>query len=40
MEIADSDSGITEDLDHTFFNPTLYSSNYEDDAISTKSALV
>ena len=40
MEIADSDSGITEDLENTYFNPALYSSNYEDDAVSTKSALV
>ncbi|XP_063679693.1 uncharacterized protein LOC134815128 [Bolinopsis microptera] len=40
MTIADSDSGITEDLENTYFNPTLYSTNCEDDTISTKSALV
>lgn len=39
MEIDDSDSGITGDLD-TYFNPALYSTNMEDDTISTKSALV
>ena len=39
MTIADSDSGITEDVDNTYFNPALYST-VEDDAVSTKSALV
>ena len=39
MEIADSDSGITEDLD-TYFNPAVLNSRYEEDNVSTKSALV
>ena len=39
MELADSDSGITEDLE-TYFNPAAFHSRYDDDTVSTKSALV